>query len=210
MEITNSVMMFKASPQAHVFLIRGKENMLIDTGLPGEGKKILAELAAMGVRPDTVQKILLTHHDVDHIGNLKFLAEATGAQVFAPKEDIPFITGEKSRPGIKKMVGAFIHPRVPDGMIPYGQEELEGSRVIPAPGHTPGHTILLYENVLFAGDLFRTEKGIPAPMMNFMNWDSAMAAKSVSILKTLDFDWVCPAHGVPLQKADLTEFLKDY
>lgn len=210
MEITNGVIMLKASPQAHVFLIPGKENMLVDTGLPGEGKKILAELVSIGVSPGTIQKILLTHHDVDHIGNLKILAEATGAQIFAPEEDIPYITGEKSRPGIKKIVGVLMRPRIPNGIIPYGQESPDGIRVIHAPGHTPGHVILLYENVLFAGDLMRTIKGAPAPMANFMNWDSALAAKSISLLKTLGFDWLCPAHGAPLQKAGLIEFLKDY
>lgn len=210
MEITHGVFMLKASPQGHVFLIRGKENILVDTGLPGAGKKILAELASMGVEPGTVKKILLTHHDVDHIGNLKLLAEATGARIFAPAEDIPFMTGARRRPGIKRLVGAFIRPGVPGGIIPYGQEIPEGIRVIPAPGHTPGHVILLVQNMLFAGDLIRTMKGAPAPMADFMNWDSALAAKSISLLKTLDFDWICPAHGNPMQKSALREFLKDY
>lgn len=210
MEIEGSVIMLNASPQSHVFLIRGEENILVDTGLPGAGKKILAELASLGVSADTIKMILLTHHDVDHIGNLTLLGEATGARIFAPKEDIPFITGERSRAGIKHLTGFFMHPRVPEGIIPYGQEEPGGVRVIRAPGHTPGHVILLYKNVLFAGDLLRTTKGALAPMANYMNWDSAMAAKSISLLKTLDFGWICPAHGKPLQKDNLIGFLKDY
>jgi glyoxylase-like metal-dependent hydrolase (beta-lactamase superfamily II) len=210
MEIANGIFMLKASPQSHVFLIRGRENILVDTGLPGAGKRILAELASMGTAAGTIKKILLTHHDVDHIGNLKMLGEATGARIFAPEQDIPFITGERSRPGVKKLIGFFIRPGVPGGIIPYGMEELEGIRVIHAPGHTPGHMILLYKNVLFAGDLLQTTKEAPAPMANFMNEDSTLAAKSISLLKTLDFDWICPAHGNPLRAEDLREFLKDY
>jgi glyoxylase-like metal-dependent hydrolase (beta-lactamase superfamily II) len=158
----------------------------------------------------TIKKILLTHHDVDHIGNLKLLAEESGARVFAPAADIPFINGKKSRPGVKRFVGLFVRPPVVEGIIPYGQEELPGVRVISAPGHTPGHVVILYQNVLLAGDLLRTEKGRPAPMMNFMNQDSKQAARSLAILKTLSFDWVCPAHGIPVRADALAGFLKDY
>jgi glyoxylase-like metal-dependent hydrolase (beta-lactamase superfamily II) len=210
MEISNGVFMLNTNPQGHVFLIRGEENILVDTGLPWAGKKILAELEDMGVQPQTVGRILLTHHDIDHIGNARMLGEATGAKIFAPKEDIPYITGQLSRPGIKRAIPFFLQPKVPDKIIPYGREDLEAVRVISAPGHTPGHVILQYENVIFAGDLLRTLKGAPAPMANFMNGDSAMAAKSIGILKTLDFDWLLPSHGDPLRTEDLREFIKNY
>ncbi len=210
MEISNGVFMLSANPQGHVFLIRGEENILVDTGLPGAGKRILAEIKDMGVLPETVGKILLTHHDVDHTGNVRMLSEKTGAKVFAPKEDIPYITGQLARPGIKRAVQFFLRPKVPNEIIPYGREDLGVIRVIAAPGHTPGHVILQYKNVVFAGDLLRTVKGAPAPMADFMNGDSAMAAISIGILKTLNFDWLLPSHGQPLRAESLREFLKDY
>jgi len=210
MEVTSGVFMLRASPQSHVYLIRGDINILVDTGVPGAGRRILGELASMDVQTDSVGAILLTHHDVDHIGNLKRLAEATGARIFAPGEDIPYITGEAARPGIKRAIALFIRPAVPEGISPFGREEIKEVRVIPAPGHTKGHVILLYKNVLFAGDLLRAVKGEPAPMADFMNWDSKLAAGSIGLLKSLDFDWICPAHGAPMPREALQDFLKDY
>ncbi|MDR1253096.1 MAG: MBL fold metallo-hydrolase [Treponema sp.] len=46
------------------------------------------ELAALG---KGVKIILLTHHDVDHAGNVRRIAEATGATVYIGKEDAPFL-----------------------------------------------------------------------------------------------------------------------
>ncbi|MEI6101830.1 MAG: MBL fold metallo-hydrolase, partial [Eubacteriales bacterium] len=102
MNIQNGITMLESSPHGHVFLIQGEENILIDTGFRGQGNKILQEITAMGVNPKSISYILLTHHDVDHIGNAYQLAEATGATVWAPETDIPYITGEKKRPVMKR------------------------------------------------------------------------------------------------------------
>lgn len=73
MTITDSVYMLDSAPSSHVFLVRGAEKILIDTGMPGLSKSIIGELAALGVDIKSIDKILLTHHDVDHIGNTKAL-----------------------------------------------------------------------------------------------------------------------------------------
>ncbi len=41
---------------------------LVDAGMDAQGKQLLAELAAMGVSPEQVHTVLLTHGHVDHWG----------------------------------------------------------------------------------------------------------------------------------------------
>lgn len=67
------------------------EVFLIDTGMPGHAEQILSELRGLGISPCDIRAIFLTHHDVDHIGNAEYLRQATGAELWAPKEDIPYI-----------------------------------------------------------------------------------------------------------------------
>lgn len=203
MKIQNGVFMLEASPFSHVFLIRGEENMLIDTGIPGQGKKILQELTPMGIDPKSIKKLLITHHDVDHIGNAAMLAEATGAQLWAPEGDIPYITREKPRGGRKSVINAIFRTKVPASIKPLINGQLiNGVTAIFAPGHTPGHMIFYYDKIVFAGDLMRIQNGIPAESSKSMNLDHSLAGKSIGILSSLEIDWICPAHGQPSRMND--------
>lgn len=203
MEIQNGAVMLATSSFSHVYLIRGAENMLIDTGMPGQGKKILNELDAMGVDPKSVKHILLTHHDIDHIGNAALLAEATGAQVWAPEGDIPYITREKPRDGRKRVINAIFRAKIPQHIQPLADgQQINGVTALAAPGHTPGHMIFYYEKIVFAGDLLRMQNGIPAANPKAMSWNQQLSAQSIGLLASLQIDWVCPAHGQPAKMND--------
>lgn len=209
MKITDSVFQLDATKRSHAFLVRGKENFLIDTGMPGLSGQILSEIRQLGVDPADIRAILLTHHDVDHIGNARQLQDATGAGVWAPAEDVPYIAGEKKRPGIKRVIGAVARPRIPAVTGTYGPGwPFEDIRFYRAPGHTPGHTILQFEDVVFAGDLFRYTDGGFRLSSGMMTWDMNEARSSLSVLKSMSFEWVCPAHGSPAHNGrELQNFL---
>lgn len=200
MQITQNVYQLESSRHSHVFLIRAEQNILIDTGLPSLAGRILNELSALGVPKGSLRFILLTHHDVDHIGNACRLQEATGAALWASDKDMPYITRAQNRPGIKRVIGALIRVRTPfvSGVYADGQRFGE-VRAIWAPGHTPGHTLFQYKNVLFTGDLFKVHHGRLSLLPGFMNADAAEVKKSAALIGSLTFDWLCPAHGSPIQ-----------
>ncbi|HEX2284168.1 MAG TPA: MBL fold metallo-hydrolase, partial [Mycobacterium sp.] len=54
----------------------GESATLIDTGAPGSGTEILSQVPG-------VERIVLTHGHVDHIGSTAELHDATGAPVLA-------------------------------------------------------------------------------------------------------------------------------
>ncbi len=208
MTITEGVTMLQSSAGSHVYLV--DENVLIDTGNPGEFDAIWADLRLLGVH--SIDHILLTHHDVDHIGNARRLQDQTGARVWASSEDIPYILGEKPRPGIKRIIQRIVRvepPRITDS---YGVNAQFGDiRVLPAPGHTPGHVIFLYRRVLFIGDLLAIKHGTLRLFPSYLTWNSQAVFRSLALLKTLQFDWLCPAHGQPLQRNDAVDrFLRPY
>lgn len=189
--------MLEATKRSHTYLINSEEPVLIDTGFPGESEEIIKEISDLGIRP---KHIFLTHHDVDHIGNAKILQEFTGAKLWATKEDEPFILGEKNRPGIKRIVQAIVKvkkPRIDSFFV--DKQKIFSIEVISTPGHTPGHVCFLYKNVLFAGDLIANRNEKLKTLPKFSNWNNELLKASVEKVKSFDFDWICPAHGEPVQ-----------
>lgn len=212
MKITENVFQLDATKRSHVFLIKADQSFLIDTGMPGHAGQILSELRKLGVSPSNIRAILLTHHDVDHIGNAKQLQEATGTELWAPAEDVPYIIGEKKRPGIKHIIESIIRLQKPavtgiyDTAWPY-----KNIHVLHAPGHTPGHTIFQFQDVVFTGDLFKYIGGHFRTFPELMNWDQDKAKESLSSLKRLELEWLCPSHGAPVRNGpELQGFLTKY
>lgn len=208
MEVTKDVHLLPSTRGSYVYLVLGEEPVLIDTSLPGRATAILAELEALGLKPTDLAHIFLTHHDVDHIGNAKALQQASGAKLWAPQEDLPYILGQRDRPGFKRLLQTFVKVEVPriDATYTPGQKigEME---IIPTPGHTPGHVSFLFGDTLFCGDLVVSQKGKLQPAPAFLTWDKATLKRSLNEVKRFSFDHVCTAHGEPVQRGNLWETL---
>lgn len=204
LKVTENVYALDSTKGNYAYLILDKEVILIDTGRPGQGLGILKELETMKISPKDIKHILLTHNDVDHIGNAAVLKEASGAKLWCSKEDLPYINGQIKRPGIKKYISAFIRVKPPQNIDTFGDEDhLDLIKVIKTPGHSPGHVSFLYKDVLFAGDLVisRGSKLIPSP--GIMTWNTEVLIESIKKVSEYNFKWVCPAHGFPQEKDSL-------
>jgi len=208
MKITDDVYALESTRGNYAYAVLAPAPVLVDTGRPGQGQKILDELRSLGVRPEDLRHIYLTHHDVDHVGSAAFLQRATGAKTWASHTDLPYILGEKPRPGLKRLATLLMRPEIPAQIGAYPADgRLEGLQVIPTPGHTPGHVCLLYRDVLFAGDLVFGFNGRLTLSPAVMTWDPAQVKESARKMAAYPFRWVCPAHGAPLERRDLWERL---
>lgn len=208
MEVANRVHLLEGTKGSYSYLVMGQEPVLVDTSMPGRTDKIVEALARLGMKPSDIAHIVLTHQDGDHIGNAKQLKDLSGATLWAPKEEVPYIHGEKKGAGIRRIIGAMMkvdRPQV-DKVFEAGQRvgDLE---MIPAPGHTPGHVCLRVDDVLLAGDLVTTRGGKLKPSPGFLTWDKAALQKSIRSVGKLEFDWVCPAHGDPVKRGSLWDAL---
>src|SRR5207249_2113626 len=157
MELWPGIYSLAASRVSNVYLVVGPPATLIDTGPPGTVWRLLAELKRAGVQPRDLQRIVLTHCDVDHIANARTLQRITGAAVCAHEDDVPYITGARPFPGpaVRRAIGATINRRVRPPRVDralHDGDALDGLAVLHLPGHTPGHIGLQSGSVLFAGD----------------------------------------------------------
>jgi glyoxylase-like metal-dependent hydrolase (beta-lactamase superfamily II) len=208
MEIVPAVHMIEGI-SAHCYLIDGPELTLIDTGMPRKTKKILSYITnTLHKTPADLKTILLTHCDIDHIGNARELRSITGATIAAHPLDADIIAGKKPRKTPRKtmeilfrMLGSILQvkPFPVDEILDNG-DVIAGLTVIHLPGHTPG-SIALYDpkrRVLFVGDSLGCKDGIVQGPPTSVSWDMEQVYTSLEKLRSLDFSVMLSGHGEPL------------
>ncbi len=124
--------------------------VVIDPG--DEADEILRRIAGHGWILD---KILLTHGHLDHVGAVAPLKERTGASIHIHPDDVDLMR-TAGRQGA--MFGLRIPtPPPPDVLVREGDTVSLGGdvafRVLHTPGHTPGHVTYLSGDLAFVGDL---------------------------------------------------------
>jgi glyoxylase-like metal-dependent hydrolase (beta-lactamase superfamily II) len=206
---------------AHCYIIVDKELTLIDTGMPRKAKKILRYITdELQRKPSELKTIVLTHCDIDHIGNALELRNLTGAKIAAHPQDAEVIAGKKDRITPKggmriifKLLGSFmrVRPFQVDILINDG-DNISGLTILHMPGHTQG-SIALHDSkrkVLFIGDTLGCRDGVVQGPSKSVTMDLKQAYKSIEKLTDLDFMVLLSGHGEPLKSdasSKVTEFI---
>ena len=173
--------------------------VLIDTGVDGGAKDVLAYLRRIRVAPKDIGSITITHTHPDHVSGLAAIkAQAPGAKVAVHRDDADYVSRAKVYPGPP---GAQRHQAVPVDVRREDGQAHEGFLVIHTPGHTPGHISLLdrERKVLVAGDALNHERGL-GPMPDEYNIDPRAHRASIKKLANYEFEVVLFGHGGPIAK----------
>ena len=185
--------LFLGSYVANCYLIwdeASQETLIID---PGAGaSEILKRLETLGLK---LKLIVLTHRHPDHVGAVKELKDATGAQLAMHADEAPRPRSDRP-PGAASPFGGQPLP-IPDRLLKDGDAiELGNLRlsVIHTPGHTKGGICLLMDGILFSGDtLFNNSIG----RFDMPGGDGKQEVQAIMTrLMTLPDDTiVLPGHG---------------
>ena len=169
-----------------------KAGAVIDPG--GDVDRILAALEEHGVK---VEKIVLTHGHIDHVGGAADLAERLSVPVLGPHEADRFWISRLDEDGGKYGMRAEVFE--PDRWLEDGDTVTVGEltlEVIHCPGHTPGHVVFFHRpskfaivgDVLFQGSIGRTD----FPRGNHQDLIDAITQKLWPLGEDVTF---IPGHG---------------
>ncbi len=197
----------------NIYIIEDPDGLtIIDTGIPGSAQKILKSVAGLGKSAQDVKRILITHSDIDHVGSLKALQQATGARTYASQIEAQAIavgkvsreikpTGFSARRIMFALMRPFfkVAPFQVDEIVTEGQTLpiLGGLQVLDSPGHTPGHISFFSPTtgVLFCGDSMIVDENRLQGSRPGVTWDAESATRSVQKQSTLGAKTVCSGHG---------------
>ncbi|WP_353096800.1 MBL fold metallo-hydrolase [Tissierella praeacuta] len=203
-----------------VLLLSDNDVVLVDCGYPGFLPLLEYEMKSKGVDPNSLTKVLITHHDDDHMGALFEIKEKyPNIKVVASRIESEYISGEKKSlrliqaeevlnmlPQEQKQFGIQfcehlrkIKPVSVDIKVEDGEyfDWASGCEIIGTPGHTPGHISLYLKesNSVIAGDaaVIDDNKLIIANPQFALDLD--MAEKSLKKLISMDADNYYCYHG---------------
>lgn len=179
---------------------------LIDTGLAGTHKLILARARGLGM---PIRRIALTHAHRDHRGSLDALAAALpGVQVIASEREAMLLAGDtQPRDGEPEgaLRGGFAGTATRPARLVQDGDTIGSLRVIATPGHTPGHVAYLdtRDGTLYAGDAYTTTWGVATsavapwryPMAGLATWNRDLDLASARLLRDLGPDRLATGHG---------------
>ncbi|MEF8887226.1 MAG: MBL fold metallo-hydrolase [Haloarculaceae archaeon] len=182
---------------------------LVDAGLFLNRPTMGAELAAAGegYTLADVDRVLVTHYDLDHVGGLRAFA-GSGVPVYVGTDDAALLAGDADPPllhhkGLFHRVVRRVWPFPDVEVVPVGDgETVGGFRAYHTPGHNPGHTVYVHDalKVAFLGDLvWGAEGGLTTPI-RFDSYDMDELAASVRDLaaRAGEFEVAAMGHGDPL------------
>ena len=206
MQIAAGVHRIDGLRAANAYLVAIDDGLLlVDTGMPGSAKRIVACIESTGSHAADLRYIVLTHCDMDHIGSVARLKELTGAKVAIHELDGPVLAGQqRSQKGgpLVAVLGRLFRIRhvVPDLLLKDG-DVVGGLTVIHVPGHTAGSIVLVREDgVVFSGDaLISNNAGQVRPPRPRLALDPAQAQASAERIKALPIKLLCTGHGAPVR-----------
>ncbi|MDF2679442.1 MAG: fold metallo-hydrolase [Brevibacillus sp.] len=203
-----------------VLLQDERDTILVDCGYP-DFMGLLAEAAARyDIKLDSITKLIVTHHDIDHIGSLAALKRAyPHIVIVAHEQEMPFVEGTRKSLRLEQAVSSFkglreeakphaeqfirflqsLEPVPVDQKVTHGEELpwCGGIEIVHTPGHMPGH-ISLYlpaAKTLIAGDAVVIEDGKLVIANPHYTLDLDEAIRSIRRLLSYDIEHIVCYHG---------------
>lgn len=202
-------------------LMWDKSNViLVDAGYPNQASEFNKALKEFDMSLDDISKIILTHHDIDHIGGLadilkesktapetlsheiekEYISGKARAVKLAQMEANPEALPEQMKPFFQGMKNFYDNCRIVISKTISDEEELPycgGITVVFTPGHTPGHICLYHKlsRTLIAGDALSIENGQLVPSPARINFNQTSYIESLKKLSQYEIDAVICYHG---------------
>lgn len=217
--------MYEVAEYGSVYVLDAERPAVVETGIGTHYERILDAIDEVGLDPEDVEVIAVTHVHLDHAGGAGFLAEACpNATVVVHEIGAPHLTDpgrlwEGTKQAVGEQITHYVEPRpVPDDrvraiedgdVIDLGDHELRAHH---ASGHAPHQVV--YEDptndAVFTGDaagLYVPERDEALPTSPPPDFDLEQAIADVELIRDIAPETLLYSHFGPALR---THQLGDY
>ncbi len=190
----------------------GEELVMIDSGAGKTAHLLVEHIEGLGLDPEDLSTLILTHCHIDHIGSAPYFIERYGCTVITHDLDSDAVESGDAVATAANLYGTIFPPTRIDtrltgeeGTLSFGREQIHW---IHTPGHTPG-SLSLYcdrggERILFGQD-------IHGPFLSTFGSDIGAWKRSMMKLLDLEADILCEGHfGIFRSKKRVRAYITDY
>lgn len=208
-ELRDGVWWFECTGVNAYLVVDGEGVTLIDAGTPLDAARIEAAIESTAFGRSDIDRILITHYDLDHVGGVAKLS--VDVPVYVGRADAAFLTGDRrpspfGRKGLTQFVTGPLISTVTDERVEFVDDgdEIGGFTAYHTPGHTPGHTAYVHQEreAAFLGDMVIERNGELRPAPWFISADVPDLRRSIRefTARSPDFEVAGIGHGTPFRE----------
>jgi len=180
----------------NIYLIDCDQPVMIDAGWDSELGPITQKVEDI-LKDRKLEKIILTHRHIDHVGGALAIQKKWGGALFAQKDEAEALrSGDRISTGAQ-MFGSSIQPMEVEDLANDDVIELDPDhslRVMETPGHTSGSICLISStDSIFSGDTVFTSGGVGRWDLPTGNYKQLLG--SIEKLAKMDLKTIFPGHG---------------
>jgi glyoxylase-like metal-dependent hydrolase (beta-lactamase superfamily II) len=183
---------------SNIYVIGKKEATIIDTGVGNRSNPIFPQLNELGIKPENIKQVILTHAHHDHAMGTYLILQSADPKIYVHEKDTQYVASSFGKALVKKRKGEII------------ETELWPLTIHWTPGHTEG-SICLYNSknkILVSGDTV-------FPDGYYGRYDGESGSlesiiKSLKKLTELDCEIMLPGHGSPVFQDANSHILLSY
>jgi glyoxylase-like metal-dependent hydrolase (beta-lactamase superfamily II) len=193
-----------------VYLIDTGKLVMIDTGAGKSIDRLVDNINSLGLIPENLTTVIVTHAHIDHIGSLLAFKQRFGVKIIAHEGDVSSI--ETGKHVGAEYYGVDYQPCKVDEVVTGEKKCIDigdtAFEILHIPGHTPGSIVVTFNSkngkVLFGQD-------IHGPYHKMWGGDPLKALISLQKLRSLKADILCEGHFGVIMGADRVEsFIQEY
>jgi len=158
------------------------------------GAKLIDQLARLELTPDDIEFVSFSHSHADHTGNGNLFRNSTWI-VDADEREYMFNSEHRAD---AQSFGAYSQLESAETRLIEGDDDYDvfgdgAVRIIQAPGHTPGHAVLLVQlanagSVLLTGDMYHLAESRERRTVPTFNTDRAQTLASMDKIEQIAAD----------------------
>jgi glyoxylase-like metal-dependent hydrolase (beta-lactamase superfamily II) len=218
MEITSNVFQVGGQEESHssdasIYLIVSRgEAALVDSGTGLGYNELMENIKKLGIAPDNIKYLFLTHCHYDHTGGAFKLKKATNCKIVAHKLDAVYIEEGDNNVTAASWYGTFMEKTAVDIKVDGNEAEFKVGdlqiKFYHAPGHSPGSAVL---TLMSDGKLVLFGQDVHGPLNESLLSNRKDYVKSLEFMLSLEADILCEGHfGVYYNKDVVSDFIGSY